>query len=563
MNKWVYTVLFILLFLLLQIGYRYHFFYIEQFQLFMFSEEYMRETLFQPGGLSVYLSEFIVQFFYYPFAGGIISAFLLILVSWLIRHVLKTNGYNRKTRFFFEGMVLLFLLVDMLDFNFMFAGIVAFLFHLIFFILYIHIKKNALRILTGCLMTGVLYLITGQLFVAFAIALTMLEFKMFGMKYGFSFIPAAFTIILLFILDYNGKLIFPEGVYFVNGIYTLKGGAGWIIYAPWLLFAFYPVFMSCLDILFAKIGHFRWEGVTQFLLLVFCGSYLLYIYDDRKSLPVKQYNYYANRGEWKKILKSCKERKPTDLLCLNYQNLALAEEGMLVDSLLMYIQKGSLGLFVDWNMTPFVSMTLQKICYCYGDIVSACKYAFEGNVCARSVGYPQTLKMLAQCNLLKKESPVTEKYLAYLHETLAYKNWQTDPGGSKLPVYGADYFIYRQDMAQLAYDNKQYKKLADYVLCSYLLDKNLEEFLTAFYYFYKDEKNIPVIYQEAIVIAARKNPQLLGYFSISGLVKERYYAYLAYYDSHMKGDFMGRNKEVVSEYTGCYWYYYDFNPVDL
>lgn len=63
MSKLFYISLFILLFLLLQIGYSYHFFYIEQFQLFMFSEDYLFETVSHPGGLSVYLGEFLVQFF--------------------------------------------------------------------------------------------------------------------------------------------------------------------------------------------------------------------------------------------------------------------------------------------------------------------------------------------------------------------------------------------------------------------------------------------------------------------------------------------------------------------
>lgn len=92
----------------------------------------------------------------------------------------------------------------------------------------------------------------------------------------------------------------------------------------------------------------------------------------------------------------------------------------------MYTQQGSKGLFVDWNMTPFVSMTLQKICYCYGDIASARKYAFECNVCARSVGYPQTLKMLATCNWEMGEYAVVDKYLSYLHKTWVYRNWEVD-----------------------------------------------------------------------------------------------------------------------------------------
>ena len=124
MSKLLYISLFILLVLLLQVGYSYHFFYIEQFQLFMFSEDYLFETIFHPGGLSIYLGEFFIQFFYYPLVGEIITAFLLVCAAGLVK---KSGSFN-NTCFLPEGLILLFLLIDILDFNFLYAGIVAYLF---------------------------------------------------------------------------------------------------------------------------------------------------------------------------------------------------------------------------------------------------------------------------------------------------------------------------------------------------------------------------------------------------------------------------------------------------
>ena len=63
MSKLFYISLFILLFLLLQIGYSYHFFYIEQFQLFMFSEDYLFETVSHPGGYQCTWVSFWYSFF--------------------------------------------------------------------------------------------------------------------------------------------------------------------------------------------------------------------------------------------------------------------------------------------------------------------------------------------------------------------------------------------------------------------------------------------------------------------------------------------------------------------
>lgn len=173
MSKLFYISLFILLFLLLQIGYSYHFFYIEQFQLFMFSEDYLFETVSHPGGLSVYLGEFLVQFFYYPLVGEFVSALLLVCIAGLIKQYVSFN----KNCFLLEGFILLFLLIDILDFNFLYAGVGAYLFCVVFLLVYKRIQKESVRILTGCLMICLLYLIAGSVFVAFAVSLLIQEIK--------------------------------------------------------------------------------------------------------------------------------------------------------------------------------------------------------------------------------------------------------------------------------------------------------------------------------------------------------------------------------------------------
>lgn len=558
MSKLFYISLFILLFLLLQIGYSFHFFYIEQFQLFMFSDDYLFEAVSHPGGLSVYLGEFLVQFFYYPLVGEIVSAFLLVCIV----GSMKKYGSSNKNCFLQEGLILLFLLIDILDFNFLYAGIVAYLFCVIFLLIYKRIRKNIVRILTGCLMLCLLYLIAGSIFIVFAVSLLILEIKVYRVKISQLLIPVVFIMLLMFYLDYAGCLYYSEIICFADGIYALKGGAGWVIYVPWFLLAFSPFLSSYVDFVFTVIKNEYWKIGIQIVILFLGGVLLLSEYDDRKSLPVKKYAYYADHKEWEKILHSCKKQKPTDLLCLNYQNLALAEQGILADSLLMYTQQGSKGVFVDWNMTPFVSMTLQKICYYYGDIASARKYAFECNVCARSVGYPQTLKMLATCNWEEGEYAVADKYLSYLHKTWVYKDWEMDTLSLRRIESRVDNFVYRQNIDQLAYDNVYDKKLADFVLCSYLLDKNLSEFLKAFYYFYKKEKSVPVIYQEAILIGARSNPQILDYFFIPDSLKERFLAYQSFCKTYRPGMPMHKEREIIC-YTKSYWYYYDFNPVRL
>ena len=271
MSKLLYISLFILLVLLLQVGYSYHFFYIEQFQLFMFSEDYLFETVFHPGGLSIYLGEFFVQFFYYPLVGEIITAFLLVCAAGLVK---KYGSFN-NTCFLPEGLILLFLLIDILDFNFLYAGIVAYLFCVIFLLAYQRIRKDIVRILTGCLMSCLLYLIAGSVFVVFAVSLLMLEINVYRIKKSMLLMPLVFMILLVFYLDHAGYLYYSEIICFADGIYALKGGAGWVIYAPWFLLAFSPFLSSYSDFIFSMIKNKYGKIGIQMVLLFLCGVFLL------------------------------------------------------------------------------------------------------------------------------------------------------------------------------------------------------------------------------------------------------------------------------------------------
>lgn len=105
----------------------------------MFLEDYLFETVSHPGGLSVYLGEFLVQFFYYPLVGEFVSALLLVCIAGSIKQYVSSN----KTCFLSEGLILLFLLIDILDFNFLYAGVVAYLFCVVFLLVYKRIQKSS------------------------------------------------------------------------------------------------------------------------------------------------------------------------------------------------------------------------------------------------------------------------------------------------------------------------------------------------------------------------------------------------------------------------------------
>lgn len=92
-----WLVVFGALFTFLQINFQYHFFYIEQSQLFLFSGMYLADKIVLPGGLALLLSEFLVQFFIAPYVGAAIVAALLTGVGmWtagIVRRIAPSSDF--------------------------------------------------------------------------------------------------------------------------------------------------------------------------------------------------------------------------------------------------------------------------------------------------------------------------------------------------------------------------------------------------------------------------------------------------------------------------------------
>ena len=61
----------------------------EQYQLFQFSTEYLTDYLALPGGMAVYASEFLVQFFYNTYLGAFVVAAVLCGIAILIEKIVE------------------------------------------------------------------------------------------------------------------------------------------------------------------------------------------------------------------------------------------------------------------------------------------------------------------------------------------------------------------------------------------------------------------------------------------------------------------------------------------
>ena len=98
--------------------------------MFQFTSQYLTETLKQAGGVAIYISEFLSQFYVVFWTGPIISALLLTLVALLSSLILKKiNSRNDLPLIFL--LPWLSLLIISLDYDYYEQGTIAYLFLLV------------------------------------------------------------------------------------------------------------------------------------------------------------------------------------------------------------------------------------------------------------------------------------------------------------------------------------------------------------------------------------------------------------------------------------------------
>ena len=162
------------------------------------------------------------------------------------------------------------------------------------------------------------------------------------------------------------------------------------------------------------VGYFLQWGIIGILFLWGTSKY-----GDLKTLKIKELDYYARTEQWDKTIEACRG-KLTNYLYVCHLNMALANQGKLLDEMFHYNQMGLEGLIIPWNKQENVSCLLSDIYFTMGAIASSQEMAFEAYVSAMGEGNPRMLKRLIQTNLIFGAYPVAEKYMEVLGNTWGY-----------------------------------------------------------------------------------------------------------------------------------------------
>ena len=567
------------LFAFLQMCFEYHFYYIEQSQLFLFSEAYIRNKLLLPGGFSMLVAEFLVQFFIRPYVGALVTAVLLtgvgVCTAGIVKRIAPVSGL-----FILYVLPMLALLFMHFDFNYRVQGTVCYLMMMALLCGYMRIRNDLFRLVAGCVLVPVLFWLAGSITVLFAGMVCLFEGLRKTPKWYISLIGVAEVLLLgvgtvYFSLMVEYRWVFGPDLYYH---YTLHPKE--IIYYSWIclplvfLIAFFVRNKNSLS------GKKLFAGISCIAQLAMIAAVLWWgmpKYSDAKTLKLKKLDYFARTEQWDKTIEECKG-KLTNFLYMCHLNMALANKGELSDKMFNFDQRGPQGLLVQWNKSENISCMLSDIYFTMGATASSQEMAFEGYVSAMEDGNPRMLKRLVQTNLIYGTYPVAEKYISILEKTYAYRDWAqsqrkylyNDEVVESDPILGTRRRMLPDrnslamikglagDLALFLEKGPANSAALQYLGAMYLLAKDLEGFKALVEKYYGTEflPVLPVHFQEAVIVMSEKEPDYWKRFNVSETIVARFTDY-------KKQVLANRNNSAIAgllnrSYGNTYWFYFMF-----
>ena len=571
------SMLYVALALFLQLHSAFHLFFIEQKQLFLFGKDACLETVSQVGGGAVYMAQFLNQFFIYPYAGAIITATLLILIAILMQRILEKIAPNHPLYLLYYLPPLALLMMHF-SFNYFMQGTLAFLLMELAILGCLKIKSLKVRSVVLGFTVPLLFWIAGPISNLFALSFWLVALftkQAHAHRYLLLVVESVLISIASVYFAYVGSfsLAFLPDYY-----YQLKLVPDSILYYAWVLF----IAVILVSYWIAKLQP--WQGKrllvsisiqAVFLIILFTKG--VSIYDDAKSYPIKKLDYHARMQNWDEIQK-LSQGKLSNLLYMNYLNLALAEKGLLAQKAFTYDQRGAFALQVKSNKTTHVFALLSDIYFSMGDIYIAQQQAFEGNQGEEGRGNPHLWKRLIQTNLIIGAYPVAEKYITMLEKSLYYADWATDQRrflyndkaveadpllGSKrkcLPSINnlSKINSHAEDLRKIAEANPQATQAIEYLGCQYLFTKDLKRFeqLVVDYYGTPVLPQLPQSFQEAWIAVNEKDPSRCKAFGVSPQNMGQFKAYRSYLIKNKSAHNI--KNLMVQSYGHTYWYYLMF-----
>ena len=492
---WLLTILFgLVVFLFWKFRYPFALTYQEQFQMFLFDSDYFAERIAEPGGLTRYVAEFLVQFYNSPTLGAIILAVLMMLVQRLTWRLMRCESH-----YFLSFLPAVLLWYTMGDESVKLAYVVALLMAMAVAVMVGSVRASRVIRWGGIIvMIPVLYWLIGPMVVLVALFVMPLSvvWALAVMLLSAHFVPFPLSRVMVGISYYR----FPGAI-------------------PYILMVI-PAFIWLLSLAVRRLPQpkpwVKWcEAIVCCAAVIGCPD----LGFEAKKYELMEYDYLVRIKDWKGIIAKAEKQTPDLPMSVSATNLALAMTNQLGERAFDFYQRGSEGLLPPFERNFSTTQLTGEIYFYLGLINTAQRFAFEAmeaipdyNKSARMI------KRLAETNLINGEYEVARKYLQMLDKTIFYRPWAQQAlamlGNEKQidahPLYGTlrqyrlneDFLFSEEELdkicGQLFMHNHHNQMATQYLVMAPLLDGDAQRFINYVSYVQSKVNYNPRYVREAI-----------------------------------------------------------------
>ena len=557
----------------------YHVCFKEQIQLFVFSSSYFWSYFSKPAFLARLGGDFLTQFLYFKTGGALLVTFLLLTEWWLIFLTLKRffsvetrRAASPRTWYAASLLPVMFEWVSFSNHSFSLSLSISIIIALSIFLIYTK-TTGKISIVVGFLLIPVLYMIVGASVFLFLILVILYDIHCGRKQFIYWAVIFVFAVAIPVIFRYYFLLNLKQA--FLYPYLEIKQGLSMVsLGALVLLFVCFKKIKLKTRMTSTKLNSTRIsfvQNLTSVLTMIVLFSILivgLVKTTDRKQESIFGMSIEAYHENWDKVLEIMEKNELKSPIATSYANLALSKKNLLGERLMDFYQPFSSGLLLPNapNVNWFAVFSASDAYYHIGDMEMAQHAAMVGMISTPQQRSVRLVERLAKINMATGDVPVATKYMRMLGSTLFHKidseSGITNSAQNSLQQYFAKDIIRRAtdiklSLELLAESNPDNLPAVNYLLCFYLLNKDIPAFYKAYTSYCKDKINpVPKVYSEALLIyfaATKSTMKQVTEYGISPEVIKLFSDYTRLYENS-EADLASMQEK----YPNTYWLFFHF-----
>lgn len=310
----------------------------------------------------------------------------------------------------------------------------------------------------------------------------------------------------------------------------------------------------------------RFLGIASVSACMLLSVYLLAFRDERCHLHEEyaRLEYMGEHRQWQEILQTVSvQDAATDEFKRRYALLALSETGNLAEYAFRYGLSSS-GDFLFYGRIEPLCLNFNALFYQCQDMHNAViQQAYQLGVQSVTGAGSASLRKLADTYIGLKDHTLAKKYVDILSHTTCHRRWvkerlpELEAIKNAVPEYAHDPYKaviadFPHTISSMVDRTPENRKYADLLLCSILADRDGDKFKNLFSYIaqwqYPDGRNIPRLYEEALLLISTVDPSVMEGIAVSKDTWNRFKDFADMMNS-------GQAARAMKKYSDTYWAY--------